>query len=132
MLGSEIPPESALGCHSKVTEFFQAKYLPLCTEYLPNFPITHIGFSTCYARRFLKVPNVSFNMLQKVMMGPIGAKFLADVKAADRQIFLWTVNEENMMRWSVRREVDGVITDDPEKFKEVCDDWDDNDPEKPM
>lgn len=110
----------------------QAKFLPLCEEYLPNFPITHIGFSTCYARRFLKVPNVSFNMLQKIMMGPFGAKFLADVKAADRQIFLWTVNEKNMMGWSIRREVDGVITDDPETFKEVCDNWDGNVPEEPI
>ena len=71
-------------------------------------------------------------MLQKTMMGPFGAKFLADVKAAGRQIFLWTVNEENMMKWSIRREVDGVITDDPEKFKKVCDNWDDNEPHEPM
>jgi len=112
-----------LGC-------WAAKFLPLCEEYLPNFPITHIGFSTCYARRFLKVPNVSFNMLQKIMMGPFGAKFLADVKAADRQIFLWTVNEKNMMGWSIRREVDGVITDDPETFKDICDNWDDSVPEE--
>jgi phosphatidylglycerol phospholipase C len=71
-------------------------------------------------------------MLQKIMMGPFGAKFLADVKAADRQIFLWTVNEEKWMRWSIHREVDGVITDDPKKFKEVCDDWDDTMPEEPV
>lgn len=48
--------------------------------------------------------------------------------AADRQLFLWTVNEDNMMKWSIQKEVDGVITDDPKKFNEICDDWDDNEP----
>jgi hypothetical protein len=38
------------------------KFIPLCQRYLPDFPISHIGFSTCYARQFLKVPNCSFNM----------------------------------------------------------------------
>ena len=38
------------------------KFIPLCQSYLPGFPISHIGFSTCYARQFLKVPNCSFNM----------------------------------------------------------------------
>ena len=38
------------------------KFIPLCQRYLPGFPISHIGFSTCYARQFLKVPNCSFNM----------------------------------------------------------------------
>ena len=28
-----------------------------------------------------------------------------------------------MMRWSINRGMDGVITDDPKKFLEVCDDW---------
>lgn len=29
------------------------------------------------------------------------------------------------MKWSIRKEVDGVITDDPKKFLDVCDRWDD-------
>lgn len=28
-----------------------------------------------------------------------------------------------MMRWSIGKSLDGVITDDPKKFLEVCDDW---------
>ncbi len=27
------------------------------------------------------------------------------------------------MKWSIRKEVDGVITDDPKKFLDVCDRW---------
>jgi hypothetical protein len=95
---------------------YQAKYLPLCTKYLPDYPITHIGFSISYARQFLKVPGVSFNMFQKTMVGPFGKAFLKDVKKANRPIFLWTVNDEVWMKWSIRKEVDGVITDDPKKY----------------
>lgn len=31
------------------------------------------------------------------------------------------------MRWSIDRKVDGVITDDPKKFMEVCERWDKGD-----
>lgn len=27
------------------------------------------------------------------------------------------------MKWSIKRELDGVITDDPKRFLEVCDEW---------
>ena len=111
-----------------VLGIWAAKFLPLCMKYLSGFPVSHIGFSTCYARQFLKVPNISFNMLQKVLLGPIGANFIKDVKDAGRQIFTWTVNDDNMMRWSIQKEVDGVITDDPRRFKEICDNWTDNEP----
>jgi hypothetical protein len=56
-----------------VLGIWAAKFLPLCPKYLPGFPISHIGFSTLYARQFLKVPNVSFNLLQKALFGPLGA-----------------------------------------------------------
>ena len=59
-------------------------------------------------------------MLQKTLVGPIGSIFIRDVKKAGRSIFLWTVNEEHWMQWSIKKEVDGVITDDPKKYLEVC------------
>ena len=111
-----------------VLGIWAAKFLPLSIKYAPGFPVSHIGFSTCYARKFLKVPNVSFNMLQKVLVGPIGTRFIRDVKEADRPLFLWTVNEKNMMKWSIQRDVDGVITDDPKLFNEVCDEWSEDEP----
>lgn len=58
-------------------------------------------------------------------MGFWGANFLRDAKAAGRPIFAWTVNDENMMRWSIKHELDGVITDDTERFLKVCDEWKD-------
>src|SRR5436190_19956656 len=61
-----------------------------------------------------------------MLMGPGGADFIAEVKAANRRLFVWTVNEENLMRWCLRRHVDGVVTDDPERFRRVCEEWNDH------
>ena len=105
-----------------------AKYLPLCTKYASGFPITHIGFSMTYARQFLQVPNVGFNMLQKMLVGANGIQFIKEVKEAGREILVWTVNQPNMMKWSIQKEVDGVITDDPKTFNEICDEWTGNEP----
>jgi phosphatidylglycerol phospholipase C len=61
-------------------------------------------------------------MFQMLIVGPRGNALLREVKKkkADRSILLWTVNEESWMKWSIRQEVDGVITDDPKKYLEVC------------
>lgn len=60
-------------------------------------------------------------------MGPFGAKFLRDARRLRRLVYVWTVNEEAMMKWSIKKEVDGVITDDPKKFLDVCDRWNQGD-----
>ncbi|ESZ96859.1 hypothetical protein SBOR_2780 [Sclerotinia borealis F-4128] len=112
-----------LGC-------WAAKYIPLCAIYLPDFPITHIGFSIGYARQFLSVPNINFNILRQILVGPGGSKFLADTRDAKRSMFVWTVNEEQWMRWSIENEVDGVVTDDPKKYLEVCEEYDPANPNK--
>lgn len=101
----------------------QATCVPLATKYLPGFPITHISFSIDYSRSLLKVPNMSFNIVQMIL-GPRGSSFLRDAKAAKRAVFLWTVNDEENMLWSIRKGVDGVITDDPKKYLEVCKNYD--------
>jgi Glycerophosphoryl diester phosphodiesterase family len=56
-------------------------------------------------------------------MGPSGHRFLRDAHAAGRAVFVWTVNDTSTMRWSIRRGVDGVLTDDPKKFLDLCSDY---------
>lgn len=63
-------------------------------------------------------------MMQQILVGPNGKKFLQEVKNANRPIFVWTVNEPVWMKWSIKNEVDGVVTDDPKKYLEVCDEYD--------
>ncbi|KAK4225325.1 glycerophosphoryl diester phosphodiesterase [Podospora fimiseda] len=94
------------------------------TNILPNYPIAYIGFSIIYAHRFLsqtKYPNINFNLLQQGLVGPVGGQFIKAVRKAERRLYVWTVNEETWMQWSIKKGVDGVITDDPKKFREVCD-----------
>lgn len=90
--------------------------------------MTHIGFNLPYARQFFQVPNVGFNMFQKVLVGPYGNSFIKDAKKAKRAILVWTVDEEQWMLWSIRKQLDGVITNDPKKYLEVCDNYDESAP----
>jgi phosphatidylglycerol phospholipase C len=105
-----------LGC-------WNAKYVPLCQKLLPGYPMAHIGWNISYARQFLKVPNVQFNMLQPAMVGPWGNSFMKEVHDANRSLFLWTVNQEKSMRWCMSKGVDGVITDDPKKYLELSEEY---------
>ncbi len=66
-------------------------------------------------------------MFQKIMVGPRGRSFLKDVKRSGRSIFVWTVNDENWMKWSIQKRVDGVITDDPRKYLKLCEKYEDGD-----
>lgn len=119
-----VAPSSSRSWQSRIVlGCWAAKYLPLCSHYLPDFPVSHIGFSLLYASHFFLVPNVSFNMLQAVLMTPWGRAFVRKAQCDKRPVFAWTVNEERRMRWDIRHGLDGVITDDPRKFLEVRRGW---------
>ncbi|KAJ5483851.1 hypothetical protein N7539_006051 [Penicillium diatomitis] len=125
---SSIPASSSSGSsrpwHERIVlGFWSGDYIPLRNKYLPNFPMALICFDFKYARKFLHVEDLAYNVNQSVLMGPLGWGFLDDVRAAQRQIYLWTVNAPNLMRWGIRHGVDGVITDDPALFRKVCEAW---------
>lgn len=105
-----------LGCWS-------ALYLPLHARYLPRYPMMLICFDLGYARQFLRVPGISFSVNQMVLMGPLGGGFLEEARAARRRVYLWTVNSPSLMRWAVRHKVEGVITDEPARFRKLCMEW---------
>lgn len=42
-------------------------------------------------------------------------------KERSRLVFSWTDNADEWMALSIRNEIDGVITDDPKRFLELCD-----------
>ena len=57
-------------------------------------------------------------------MGPCGQRFLRDARKNKQAVYVWTVNRPSAMRWSIRHRLDGVLTDDPVKFLEVCGEYD--------
>lgn len=100
------------------------EFLPLCARYLDGYQITHIGFSIRYAEEFRKVKGVGFNLLQKGLVSDEGETFVKEVQAEGRKIFVWTVNDEVGMKWSLGNEVDGVVTDDVAKWFETVNSYD--------
>lgn len=98
----------------------QAKFVPLAEKYFRGYPVSNIGFSMSYSRQFLAVPCVSFNMLQAALVMPWSQSFIKEAHSRYRQVYSWTVNDPKNMDWCIRKGIDGVITDDPEKFLTVC------------
>ncbi|KAH8202839.1 hypothetical protein TruAng_003002 [Truncatella angustata] len=109
---------------------WDANYVKLALDLLPGFPLTYIGWNLAYANSLFRVPNMSFNLLAQSVAGPCGDRFLRKARKNNRAVFVWTVNNENWMEWSIKKNLDGVITDDPKLFLEVCDRWKGN-PDKP-
>jgi phosphatidylglycerol phospholipase C len=108
----------------------KAKYLEPCAKHLPAFALSNISFSTLYSRLFLspKTPNVTFNILYTALMMPhSGPGFIKDAHAQARAVFTWTVNDESAMKWSMKHQVDGIITDDVEKLVRVKEAWEKGD-----
>ncbi|KAI6369301.1 hypothetical protein MCOR25_004482 [Pyricularia grisea] len=100
---------------------WDANYMRRCSRHLPGFSVAYIGWSLPYAWQLLKHSDVSFNLLQKVLVGPFGKQFLRAAEARGRQVFVWTVNDVEWMEWSIKKGgIDGLITDDPELYVEVC------------
>ncbi|QSS59739.1 glycerophosphoryl diester phosphodiesterase [Histoplasma capsulatum] len=102
-----------LGC-------WTTKYLSLAHRLFPAYPVSLISFSLAFARQFLKVPHIIFNMNMHALMGPGGAQFLADAREAGQQVFAWTVNRKEFMRLCIRRGLDGVVTDEVELCRRTC------------
>lgn len=102
-----------------------AKYVPLASKYSPGFPVMHIGFKLSYARHFFSIEHIGFNMLLPILMAPGGKAFIRDCQEKyHRPLLAWTVNERDKMEWCIRRKLDGIITDDPTMFLEVCEQYD--------
>lgn len=79
-----------------------------CFRVLMN--LQHIGFSIPYAREFLKIPNISFNLLLAVLDGRQGECFLKDAHAAGRDVYTWTVNDTQVMKWTIAHSIDGTTS----------------------
>lgn len=95
-----------------------------CQDKLPGYSIAYIGISLSYSYELLKYDCVShFNLLQGILVGPRGARFIHKAHAKGRAVLVWTVNTEEWMDWSIRAGVDGVITDDPPKFSRIRKRW---------
>ncbi|OAQ80925.1 transcriptional activator protein acu-15 [Purpureocillium lilacinum] len=146
---SQVPPSAIPWENRLLLGCWNAALIEAASETLPAFTLAHIGYSLSYARHFLPVPGLSFNMAQAALLAPLrGRAFMRALRARGRSLFVWTVNTERGMEWCIRqntslptpkksqtqdqnaaanaatllgpRLVDGVITDDPKLYLAVC------------
>ena len=52
---------------------------------------------------------------------PRGSWLRQQAKQRGQLVFSWTDNADEWMALSIRNEIDGVVTDDPKRFLELCD-----------
>ncbi|KAI1323147.1 PLC-like phosphodiesterase [Xylariaceae sp. FL0255] len=101
-----------------------------CLRLLPGFPVALIAFSPDYASAMLSVPNLNFNVFSRTFATARGNRFVKEAKKLQRLTFSWTDNEDEWMAFSIQNGIDGVITDDPKRFLEVCEQWTSDDVRK--
>jgi phosphatidylglycerol phospholipase C len=131
-LSSNAPQASSSWNERVVLGLWAAKYLSPAQQYLPGFPMMHIAFSVTYARQFLDVANVGFNMMFYALIMPGGKRFLRDAQQVyKRKVLSWTINGEDHMKWCIRKGLDGVVTDEVEKYLEVADRFDEDREKEP-
>lgn len=135
--------------HRVVLGLWNTAFLRAARRHLPEYPMVHISFYLPYSRHFLSIPNLGFNIFQKVLVGKGGSRFMQEAQEKDRPVLAWTVNEERWMEWCIAqnetsspsaaleetstvngRMIDGVITDDPLLFSQVCDRYERTGPTK--
>lgn len=126
LLDSMIPaPDTKPWNERIVFTVLPASYLALAAQHLPGYPVAHIGFSRSYVRDLLPIPGLSFNISLPLLIIPGGRRLLAEAqKKHHKPVYAWVVNEETMT-WCIRRGLDGVLCDDPQKFLRVCREFDD-------
>ncbi|KAI1466228.1 PLC-like phosphodiesterase [Daldinia caldariorum] len=103
---------------------WDADWFAKCLRLVPGFPVALIAFSPDYASAMLPVPNLNFNLYNYSFATSRGSRFIVSAKENHRLVFSWSDNSDELMSLSIRNHADGVITDDPLRFKELCTQWD--------
>ncbi|EPY53174.1 glycerophosphoryl diester phosphodiesterase [Schizosaccharomyces cryophilus OY26] len=98
------------------------RFLPACDKYAPTIKICHIGFNFSYAQQyFLMHPRViGVNMAVALLLLPSSQDFIEMVHALNKKVITWSVNTPAAFYLSLKRNCDGVITDDPVVGKALC------------
>ncbi|KAI0036709.1 PLC-like phosphodiesterase [Vararia minispora EC-137] len=89
------------------------KFLLPAKEILPRCRRSHIGARPAIARKYFWDHVDAFSMWFPAMTTTDGQRFLADCKAANKDVMVWTVNEKEQMMEAARMGVAAILTDVP-------------------
>lgn len=118
---TRINPDMSFWSRRVVLGIWHHQFLPYCHQFLPTLPITHIGLHTSYARRyFLHNPAISsFNLQLHALNSTSQQAFVKEAHELGKQVYVWTVNDQDSMRLCMYLKVDAILSDDPSKTKTV-------------
>ncbi|KAH6652389.1 PLC-like phosphodiesterase [Truncatella angustata] len=97
------------------------EWVAACLRTLAEFPMSLIAWSPSLVSALLPVPNLNFTMFNYSFATPSGSRLRQQAKQRSRLVFSWTDNADEWMVSSIRNEIDGVVTDDPKRLLELCD-----------
>ncbi|KAL5338942.1 PLC-like phosphodiesterase [Aspergillus crustosus] len=104
---------------------WKAEWIHACQKHLPDYEIALITFLPSYASAILEVPQLHIHL--SLATDPFatrrGTRIRTKAKAQNRKIFSWSDNNDACMARSIENNIDGVITDDPERFVKLCKEW---------
>ena len=121
-----VPPLSGRPWHQRILlGVWELGFLPACQRALPLFPISHIGISLSYARRFLDEPSMAaLNLfVYALLVPPLGRLLVRRAHRRHKAVFAWTVDEPALLRLCMREGIDGIVTDDPLRVRAERQAW---------
>ncbi|GMK56412.1 hypothetical protein CspeluHIS016_0302520 [Cutaneotrichosporon spelunceum] len=89
--------------------------------HLPRLRRYHIGVSPALAREFFWDACQGFSIAFAMLIGDEGDKFIHDVRAAGKEVCVWTVNDPSEMRTAISWGVKAVLTDKVGAFVKLRD-----------
>ncbi|OTA91042.1 hypothetical protein M434DRAFT_33088 [Hypoxylon sp. CO27-5] len=87
-------------------------------------PFISIGAWQHYASKRKPLPlsqQHGLGMSESSLAAGSGSRLIPEARKQGRLVSSWAIKDDELMGSSIRQELDGVITDDPERFLELCD-----------
>jgi phosphatidylglycerol phospholipase C len=97
----------------------QPKFIGPAATILPYLPRYAISMTLAEIRTFFFQSCHGFSVMYEVLASPDGEKFRNECKEAGKWICAWTVNGREEMRECARWGVRSVISDKPDRWREV-------------
>ncbi|GAA6039630.1 hypothetical protein JCM8097_002226 [Rhodosporidiobolus ruineniae] len=94
-----------------VLGLWHPKYVEPATRLLPFIRCAHIGMSPALARKYFWDACDSFSMNFSCLVGADGEKFRDECKKANKDLYVWTVNERREMIEATKWGAKAILTD---------------------
>ncbi|PTU19906.1 hypothetical protein P175DRAFT_0524218 [Aspergillus ochraceoroseus IBT 24754] len=90
------------------------EYIAFCDTHLPGFAVVLNCRSLSYARDIMKNPAlIHFKIDREILICQDGTRFVKEASKKNRQLYTEIVNDDNEMKWCIRHQLYGIITDHP-------------------